>query len=161
MDKADLNHQSYATHYHPFLPFLDMSRTPHDYGQTSELLFWCIMAVASRHSISQPMMLQKLTHPVSDLLWKNLRASPYSLRTVQSLALLCTWPFPVSSSMKDPTPILIGCMVQAGTHIGLHCALNAQDFARVPTRLDASQQKEWVRTWQACNIIARRSVSWV
>jgi transcriptional regulatory protein LEU3 len=149
---------SYSTTYHPFLPILDVKRTPHEYYQISELLFWSIMSVSSRRLASQPMLLQKLARSVTDLFWKTIRTVPYSLTTVQSLALLCTWPFPISNSTADLTPMLIGCMLQAGTQIGLHCAMDAQDFARVPTRLDAFEHAEWVRSWKACKIVAQRLV---
>lgn len=147
---------SYTTCYHPFLPMLDITCSPHKYYKTSDLLFWCIMAVASRRIAAQPMLLQRLSRSVTDLLWKHLRTTPYTLAMVQSLALLCTWPFPTSSSSTDPRSIFVGCMLQAGTQIGLHRAKFAQDFARVPTRLSTSELAEWVRTWEACNVVARR-----
>lgn len=137
---------------------LDVTESPHEYHETSDLLFWCIMAVASRRIAAQPILLQKLSRSVTDLLWKHLRMAPYTLAMVQSLALLCTWPFPISSSSTDPRSIFVGCMLQAGTQIGLHCAKDAQDFARVPTRLSTSELAEWVRTWEACNVVARRCV---
>lgn len=55
--------------------------------------------------------------------------------------------------------MLVGIMLQIGTQMGLHRALDAQDFAKVPTRLDSREYTEWVRTWEACNVVARRSVS--
>uniref|UniRef100_A0A0D2Y3F6 Uncharacterized protein n=1 Tax=Fusarium oxysporum (strain Fo5176) TaxID=660025 RepID=A0A0D2Y3F6_FUSOF len=38
--------------------------------------------------------------------------------------------------------------------MGLHCAFDAQDFAKVPLKLDTSEYSEWVQTWEACNIVA-------
>lgn len=144
------------TYYHPFLPLIDTSKSPHEYYQLSELLFWSIISVSSRRVTSRPTLLPKLARNVTDLLWKTLRSIPHSLMTVQGLALLCSWPFPTNSSTADPTFMLVGTMLQIATQMGLHRALDAQDFAKVPTKLDALEHAEWVRTWDACNIVAQR-----
>lgn len=54
--------------------------------------------------------------------------------------------------------MLVGIMLQMSTQMGLHCAFDAQDFAKVPLKLDASEYSEWVQTWEACNIVAIRLV---
>lgn len=143
-------------HYHPFLPLIDSSKSPQEYYETSELLFWSIISVASRRLRSQPTLLPKLARAVTDLLWRTLRSIPYSLAVVQSLALLCTWPFPTNSSTEDPTFMLAGMMLQLGTQMGLHRALDVQDFVKTPRKLSAYEYAEWVRTWEACNIVAQR-----
>lgn len=89
-------------------------------------------------------------------MWCSIRGIPYSLSTVQALALLCTWPFPTSSSTADPTFMLAGVMLQLGVQMGIHRAYDVQDFVKVPIRLSAGEHVEWVRTWQACNIVAQR-----
>ena len=147
---------SYILHYHPCLPFLDPSTSLHEYYESSELLFWSIIAVAARRLQSHPTLLAKLARSVTDLLWKTLRSIPYSLRVVQSLVILCTWPFPTSSSTADPTYMLAGMMVQLGTQMGLHRALSAEDFVKVPLHLSVYEYSEWVKTWEACNIVAQR-----
>ncbi len=146
----------YFRHYHPYLPFLSPDLSPHDCYEQSELLFWSIISVASRHLENQPTLLTSLARAVTDLLWRTLRSIPYSLQVVQSLILLCTWPFPTSSSTADPTYMLVGIMVQTGTQMGLHRARNAQDFNKVPLKLEGSEYDEWIRTWQACGIVAQR-----
>lgn len=149
---------SYRTSYHPHMPVIDINRSPQEYYHLSELLFWTIISVASRRLSSHPTLLPKLARSVTDLMWKTLRSVSYSITTVQALALLCTWPFPTSSSTADPTFMLVGTMLQIGTQIGLHRALSAQDFSKVPIKLEALEYAEWVRTWEACNIVAQRSV---
>lgn len=147
---------SYILHYHPYLPFLDPGTTIHEYHDSSELLFWSIISVAARRLQSHPTLLQKLARSVTDLLWKTLRSIPYSLRAVQSLIILCTWPFPTSSSTADPTYMLAGMMVQLGTQMGLHRALSAEDFVKVPLHLSMYEYSEWIKTWESCNIVAQR-----
>lgn len=145
-------------HYHPFLPFLDPRTSPHDYYEASELLFWAIISAAARRYESQPTLLPRLARNVTDLLWQSLRSIPFSIRLVQSLVVLCAWPFPTSSSTADPTYLLTGTMVMLGSQMGLHQPLNAQDFTKVPLSLNSDEYCEWVKTWEACNIVAHRCV---
>ncbi|EXA32082.1 hypothetical protein FOVG_16658 [Fusarium oxysporum f. sp. pisi HDV247] len=145
----------YRTSYHSHMPVIDINRSPQEYYHLSELLFWTIISVASRRLSSHPTLLPKLARSVTDLMWKTLRSVSYSITTVQALVLLCTWPFPTSSSTADPTFMLVGTMLQIGTQIGLHRALSAQDFSKVPIKLEALEYAEWVRTWEACNIVAQ------
>ncbi|QYS99410.1 Zn(2)-C6 fungal-type domain-containing protein [Trichoderma simmonsii] len=155
VEEIDELYLIYILHYHPYLPFLDPSTSLHEYYESSELLFWSIISVAARRLQSHPTLLPKLARSVTDYLWKTLRAIPYSLRAVQSLVILCTWPFPTSSSTADPTYMLAGMMVQIGTQMGLHRALNAEDFVKVPLHLSVYEYSEWVKTWEACNIVAQ------
>ncbi|KAK1255605.1 hypothetical protein MKX07_007864 [Trichoderma sp. CBMAI-0711] len=155
VEEIDELYLIYILHYHPYLPFLDPTTSLHEYYESCELLFWSVIAVAARRLQSHPTLLAKLARSVTDLLWKNLRSIPYSLRVVQSLVIICTWPFPTSSSTADPTYMLAGMMVQMGTQMGLHRALNAEDFVKVPLHLSMYEYSEWVKTWEACNIVAQ------
>ncbi|KAM0260094.1 hypothetical protein ACHAQJ_003019 [Trichoderma viride] len=155
VEEIDELYLIYILHYHPYLPFLDPSTSLHEFYESSELLFWSIISVAARRLQSHPTLLPKLARSVTDHLWKTLRSIPYSLRVVQSLIILCTWPFPTSSSTADPTYMLAGMMVQMGTQMGLHRALNAEDFVKVPLHLSIYEYSEWIKTWESCNIVAQ------
>lgn len=52
--------------------------------------------------------------------------------------------------------MLAGLMLQIGTQMGLHRALDVADFVKVPMKLSEHEYAEWVRTWEACNIVAQR-----
>ena len=114
------------------------------------------MSVASRHLPDQPTLLKKLARDVSNLLWTTVRSVPHSLGTIQALVILCTWPFPISSSANDSTFMLVGIMLQLGTQMGLHRATAAQDFTKAPTSLGIEEYQEWQQTWEACNLVAQR-----
>ncbi|KAL4880548.1 hypothetical protein BJY04DRAFT_228209 [Aspergillus karnatakaensis] len=144
----------YFTHFHQFLPFLKPDKSPHAYYESSELLFWSIISVASHRSPKHPTLLSRLARAVTDLIWGIIRSVSYSVQSVQSLAILCTWPFPTSSSTSDPTYTLAGTMMQLAFQMGLHCASGAQDFTKIPLNLNTGEYGEWVATWQACNIVA-------
>ncbi|KAL3488432.1 hypothetical protein BJX62DRAFT_227371 [Aspergillus germanicus] len=144
---------TYFDHYHPFLPFLNTGKSPHAYYESSELLFWSIISAAA-HRSQNPTLLPRLARSVTDLVWSTLRSIPYTLQSVQSLVILCTWPFPTSSSTADPTYTLAGIMLQLALQMGLHCAPNAQDFTKIPRTLNTNEHSEWAAAWQACNIVA-------
>ncbi|CEL01980.1 hypothetical protein ASPCAL01556 [Aspergillus calidoustus] len=144
---------TFFNHYHPFLPFLNTGKSPHAYYESSELLFWSIISAAS-HRSPNPTLLPRLARNVTELVWSTVRSIPYTLQSVQSLIILCTWPFPTSSSTADPTYTLAGIMLQLAFQMGLHCAPNAQDFTKVPLTLNTDEHSEWTATWQACNIVA-------
>ncbi|KAM5385210.1 hypothetical protein ACJZ2D_001171 [Fusarium nematophilum] len=150
-----LTYASYFAQYHPFLPLIDPTQSPHRYHEVSELLFWTIIAVSSRRLRARPTLFPSLARSVTDLLWKTVRSIPYSLAAVQALAIICTWTFPTSSSTADSTFMLAGLMLQLGTQMGLHRALNVQDFVRVPLKLSEAEFKEWSSTWKTCNIVAQ------
>lgn len=133
-------------HYHPFLPFLDPSTSPHDYYESSQLLFWAIVSTASRRLESQPTLLPRLARSVTDLVWQTIRSIPHSYHVVQSLIILCAWPFPTSSSTADPTYTLAGTMVLLGSQMGLHQPLDAQDFTKVSLNLEEDEYSRWVKT---------------
>ncbi|KAH6964749.1 hypothetical protein EDB82DRAFT_510940 [Fusarium venenatum] len=154
IEEIDELFNMYIKYNHPYLPLIDEKKSPHEYYERSDLLFWVIMAVAARRQKSQPTLLPRLARNVTDLLWKTLRSMSYSISTIRALCLLCTWPFPTSSSTSDPTFMLVGTMLQMSTQMGLHCAFGAQDFAKVPLKLDVSEHSEWAQTWEACNIVA-------
>jgi transcriptional regulatory protein LEU3 len=142
--------------YHKTLPILDPGVPAQQYAELSPLLFWTIMAVASRRSQSATMLLSKLSQPVTDLLWTAIRSVPHSLALVQSILLLCAWPFPTSSSATDPSYVLVHTAVAASIQIGLHRPQHPQDFAKYKVRLTEKEVALRAAVWTACNVIAER-----
>ena len=149
---------SYFSHYHPFLPFLDPGIPPHRYYDTSALLFWSIISVASRRMQSNPTLLTRLARTVTDVLWRSLQAIPHTLGVIQSLILLCAWPFPTSSSTTDPTYMLTGMIMQLSIQMGLHRPRNPEDFTKFRIKLTPQDITDRRRTWIASNIVAQRYV---
>lgn len=146
----------FFTFYHPFLPFLDEEKPPNDYYATSPLLFWTIMSVGARRYKTDATLLNSLAGPVSRLVWSTLADVPQSYHVVKALCLLCTWPFPTSSTSTDPTFMLCGMMMQVAMQIGLHRPSHAQDFSKFRVELREEELKDRVRTWTVCNNVAQR-----
>ena len=145
---------SFFTFYHPFVPFLDPARTPDEYYQSSPLLFWVIVSVATRRY--DPSLLASLAGPLSELLWKTLAEVPQNYIVVKALCILCTWPLPISSTSSDPTFMLAGLMMQIAMQIGLHRPSHAQDFSKFKVELREEELRDRVRTWATCNAVTQR-----
>jgi len=145
----------FFTFYHPFLPFLNTHQTPDQYYQQYPLLYWAIIAVASRRFSRDSTLLTKLSGPLTKLLWTTVGEVPQSYYAVKALCLLCTWPLPTSTSSSDPTHILCGVMMKTATGIGLHRPNHINDFSRVPVELNKDGLHDRIKTWAVCNIVAQ------
>lgn len=148
----------YFQHYHKFLPFLNPLKPPDYYYRCSHLLFWAIIAVASRRYNEDLSLLTSLSRSVPRLLWSVLQPVPHSYHDVKALCLLCTWPFPLSSSSRDPTLMLSGTMINLCLHFGLHRPNHAQDFSKFKVALPFEDLQDRMATWNACKIVAQRFV---
>ncbi|CAG8314972.1 unnamed protein product [Penicillium salamii] len=146
----------FFTYYHPFLPFLDPKQSPEDYYNASSLLFWTIISVGARRYQGDSTLLNSLAGPVSRLVWSTLADIPQSYHVVKALALMCSWPFPTSSTSTDPTFMLCGMMVQVAMQLGLHRPSHTQDFSKFRVELIEEELRDKVRTWAICNIVAQR-----
>ncbi|KAI0882153.1 uncharacterized protein GGS22DRAFT_181187 [Annulohypoxylon maeteangense] len=148
--------QEFFSCYHPFLPFLNEHQSPDLYYQQHALLFWTIIAIASRRYTPKPSILHELSSgPLNRLLWGTVGDVPNSYFVVKALCLLCTWPLPTSTTTADPTHILCGVMMKAATGIGLHRPNHTQDFSRVSVELNKDQLHDRVTTWAVCNIVSQ------
>jgi hypothetical protein len=147
---------SFFNHYHQFLPFLDPLKSPNQYFHLSRLLFWTIISVASRRYASDLTLLAALSVSVPRLLWLVLQSVPQNYHDIKALCLLCTWPFPMSSSSVDPTFMLSGTMMSLAMQVGLHRPSQAQDFSKFTAKTPPEEVQDRVATWYACKIVAQR-----
>ncbi|KAK4174280.1 hypothetical protein QBC36DRAFT_313094 [Triangularia setosa] len=145
----------FFNYYHPFLPFLNPNQTPDQYYQQHPLLYWSIVAVASRRFLPDPTILTKLSGPLTRYLWTTIGEVPQSYYVVKALCLLCTWPLPTSTTSSDPTHILCGVLMKIATGIGLHRPNHINDFSRVAVELNNEGLHDRIKTWAVCNIVAQ------
>ena len=150
------NCHSFFTLYHPYLPLLDADKPSDYYYDACPLLFWTIVAVASRRYTYIPNLISSVAGPLSRLLWATIADLPQSYHVVKALCILCTWPLPISSTSADPTFMLSGLMMQISMQIGLHRPSHAQDFSKFQVELRDEELKDRVKTWAACNVVAQR-----
>lgn len=148
----------FFTSYHPFLPFLDPKQTPDEYLSKSSLLFWTIAGVAARRYERDVSLLRKLSSCVTKLAWEVISTRGNQLTTIQSLLLLCTWPFPTCSLLLESTPVWGDIALSMATQLGLYQPDQPGYFSRLNCISTIPLQTEKVRTWLACTIVAHKSV---
>ena len=146
----------FFTYYHPFVPLLDPQKTVEDYYDISKLLFWVIISVAARRYGPNRNLLSSIAKPLSELLWHCIAEVPQNHNIVKALCLLCTWPFPVSSTSLDPTFMLCGLAMGISMQLGLHRPSHTQDFSKIKIELREEELRDRVRTWAAANCVAQR-----
>ncbi|ERF76850.1 hypothetical protein EPUS_07640 [Endocarpon pusillum Z07020] len=129
---------------------------PEGYFEYCPALFWAIASVGARRYQVEPTLLNRLSGPITRLVWSALADMKQMYGVVKALCLLCTWPFPTSSTSSDPTFIFCGVMMQIAMQIGLHRPSHAQDFSKFRMELHEDELKDRVRTWAICNIVAQR-----
>ncbi|KAK6355573.1 hypothetical protein TWF696_004673 [Orbilia brochopaga] len=145
-------------HYHPFLPMLDPSTSPSTYYNSSQLLFWVVISIASRrYPNSEPNLLIRLSRAVSRLVWSTLATVPHNKYVVKALILLSTWPFPTSSTLTDPTYMLSGLAVSVAIQMGLHRPGFGKDYTKFASKakVDSNEVSDRTTTWACCNISAQ------
>ncbi|TVY65581.1 Regulatory protein LEU3 [Lachnellula suecica] len=147
-------------HYHPSLPFLDPSKSPDDYYDSGESIFWTIISIASRRYQDDFMLFIVLSEWVPKLVWSLITTPVYNLALVQSIILISIWPFPTDSTYKDTLITLSSIALSAAMQIGLHRPMNTSDFQRrltqwKKTSIDEKECKERTATWAAANIVSQ------
>lgn len=147
---------TFFNRYHPYLPLLSPEQSPQDFFDQSPLLYWTIIAVASRrYSIRQGLLIE-LKQPLTDLQWDTIRGVPQNYHFVKALCLLCTWPLPTNSTSLDPSVNNCGLMVASAMQFGLHRPSHAQDFSRTKVDLGEEDIKDRMNTWVAVNVTAQK-----
>ena len=142
--------------YHPFVPVLDPSVTPNGCYNRCPLLFWVVIYTASRRYSEVPGLPTAMISSLKSLLWETVANPPHNWYIVQSIALLCMWPFPTSSLSTDTTPMLISIAQTIAMQLGLHQPDAIQDFSRIKRTLNKAEISEVVRTWSVCYIASQR-----
>ena len=111
--------------------------------------------MASRRWTEEPGLFVSLTAPVKRLLWDTIANPPHTWHVVQSILLVCLWPFPTSSLSSDITSILVSTAQTIAVRMGLHRPEAIQDFSRTKRRLNVEETAEVARTWATCYITAQ------
>lgn len=154
-----LNGHSFFENYHPHLSILNPSTTPEEYFNRSALLFWTIVYVASRRDLNEPHLFISLIPCVKKLLWETISNPPHTLELVQSIVLICMWPFPTSSLTTDSTITLATLAHSIALQLGFHRPDVISDFSRTHRRLSQAENSDCLKTWSACYIALHRYLS--
>ncbi|CAG9945172.1 unnamed protein product [Clonostachys rosea f. rosea IK726] len=149
-DEVESYFEIFHTSYHPIFPILSSSVSPDSIYDSSPLLFWTIIVTAARHDAADFSLLLSLLPAVRKLLWSTIPATPHTLPSLQAMAILCLWGFPVSTMPEDTTFILSGILQSAALHVGLHRPDILELYSRTRSTLGRPELLQAVRCW--CSI---------
>jgi hypothetical protein len=136
---------SFEENYYRHCPILDTNMSIATLHQTSPILFWTIIMIASRWHPSLYYLCNSLLDPYLSLLGKTLVEPIYSIEPIQAIALRCFWPLSVPRQVDDPSWNYCGFMTSAAMRMGLN---------RVTWDTQGSSPKGVInikrKTWMAC-----------
>ncbi|RMJ13128.1 hypothetical protein BHE90_004941 [Fusarium euwallaceae] len=143
----------YFTSYHHLFPILpDPSVFVLNYQRCSRLLFWVLIAIASKSMAKYNQLHLQLEPHVRTLATSIEQATDHPLGTVQALLLLCWWPFPFKALRDDPSWMYAGSVVHIALRSGLHRPYHFSDFV-YGDRLDATGVLTFGKAWIGCFIV--------
>lgn len=141
---------NFARHQYQHVPIVDIRRHFAEIHLNTPFLFWTIVAVAIRASSSTLDLLDVLEAPYNDYLGRVVVKSPLSLSSIQSLLLLCSWPFPVRTQRQDPSWNLCNIALSATIHQNLpRKILKKKGWPN-------EEEQLCCRTWLACFYVSSR-----
>ncbi|KAL2831543.1 fungal-specific transcription factor domain-containing protein [Aspergillus cavernicola] len=144
--------EEYYSHLHPKFPLLLDPATIIDSYEKAPLLFWSVLAIASKgsgkHASDYPRLQILSRQLAADILLLGTR----SIYLVQALLLLCVWSFPLEDMNKELLSMYCAVAISMARSLGLHrpqypfplFAAKASEIGTLETR---------TATWLSCFIV--------
>jgi len=156
-------HFSFFQNFHPFFAILDPCKSPEDYYENSQLLFWTIIGIAARRYGKDANLLTTLSRVVPKHAWETISDPLPVLHDIQALLILCMWPFPTTHLWSSHQHLTFGNFcTNSAMQMGLHRPEHASDFTKKKAQINlifpvdtAIERQVRQRTWAACNIVAQ------
>ena len=147
--------QSFYAHFHPQLPFLGSPRVLLLDCLACPLLFWAIIAVATRASPTLCGLRPQLVWPIRRLASESV-LQPRSTQVVQALLLLSIWPMPYAALIDDPSWTFSGIATQKALQLGMY-----RPFSTLlqQARGDEEVAQRIQRTWITCVLVSQTYAS--
>ncbi|CCD26936.1 uncharacterized protein NDAI_0J00440 [Naumovozyma dairenensis CBS 421] len=158
--------QEYATHYHQFLPVVDLTKGAERIYTLSPCLFWVILLTALRRKFGASELMSRLSILVKSIL-AEITISPIirytptdkdepilniaSVYSVQAFLLYTFWPPLASSLSADTSWNTIGTAMFQALRVGLNSAEYSTEYVSANSELIHEQ----IRTWICCNIVSQ------
>ncbi|VZH96890.1 unnamed protein product [Fusarium fujikuroi] len=111
--------EKYLQYYHPYLPIL-RKKDPDECFEASTTLFWTVISTACRRYAKDEQLVTVLLDSLNRDVWGLLQAITLDLESIQTLLIICTWPFPTIRFVTDPSPNFISSALNACMLLGLH-----------------------------------------
>ena len=141
--------QLFFSKYADILPILDPSKTPNQYYNESEFLFWTVIGTASRKYAPNTALLRTTRTKVVNLALSSANSNT-SKKTIEALLILLTWPFPRNQRALDHTFMLDGLMFQLAVQGGLHAFDSPQEYSRDELRISQHEIDRQAQLWAHC-----------
>ncbi|KAJ8102349.1 hypothetical protein POJ06DRAFT_82055 [Lipomyces tetrasporus] len=142
----------YYRYYHPRFQFLPPKERVLQECGSCRLLFWAVVAVASRSVQGCTEFRKSLIWPIRRLAMESVIRETPSLSLVQAYLLLCVWPMPFGAVTDDPSWTYCGIATHKAQHLGLHRPDHLNEFVQ-GAAFDHELLVSMRNTWLACFIV--------
>ncbi|KAK9492096.1 hypothetical protein V1508DRAFT_173503 [Lipomyces doorenjongii] len=142
----------YYRYYHPRFQFLPPKERVLQECGSCRLLFWAVVAVASRSVQGCTEFRKSLIWPIRRLATESVIRETPSLSLVQAYLLLCVWPMPFGAVTDDPSWTYCGIATHKAQHLGLHRPDHLNEFVQ-GAAFDHELLVSMRNTWLACFIV--------
>ncbi|KAL2849605.1 fungal-specific transcription factor domain-containing protein [Aspergillus pseudoustus] len=144
--------EEYFSHVHPRFPLLLEPATTLDCYEKAPLLFWSVLAIASKDSDKYASDYPRLQILVRQLVADILLLGTRSIYLVQALLLLCVWSFPHEDMNKEPFSMYCSVAISMARSLGLHRPQHPfLLFAAKSSEIGTTETR--TATWLACFIV--------
>lgn len=148
--------EKYLQCYHPYLPIL-RKKDPDECFEASTTLFWTVISTACRRYAKDEQLVTLLLDSLNRDVWGLLQAITLDLESIQTLLIICTWPFPTIRFITDPSPNFISSALNACMLLGLHTGRGSHPSFLIGGRQHMTcTDYEASITWVFCSILAQR-----
>lgn len=98
---------------------------------------------------TDPTLLEALAPEVMNLGLTSFQARRNQIDDIKGLLILCTWPCPSTSLLRDNTVALSGLLLSLSMQAGLHVPRNSSRFSllKAPEVEDLNRQQELTSLW--------------
>ncbi|TDZ71767.1 Citrinin biosynthesis transcriptional activator ctnR [Colletotrichum trifolii] len=158
-EDIDIYFDRYFEYFHHYFPIV-RSQDPDKLYRLSPVLFWAIIAVASRRYAKDSTLFSFLIENLPKEVWSAVANPPLSISTINALLLLCTWPLPSLRFLTDPSSSYVAIAQNAALALGFHTGRGTHpEFCIGPNRQTDITDEEACFTWMGYNIQAQRVAS--
>jgi transcriptional regulatory protein LEU3 len=148
----------FFSNYSSYLPIFTSRLAPDECYKSSLTLFWAIIVVGSRRLKLDPTLLGTLAPEVLNLALTSFQSRRNRTDDIRGLLILCTWPCPSTSLLRDNTVALSSLLFSLSMQAGLHVPPASSRFALLkgPETENLSRQVELASLWVHVVIACQR-----
>ncbi|QGI67059.1 hypothetical protein CEK26_011014 [Fusarium fujikuroi] len=133
------------------------AKDPDECFEASTTLFWTVISTACRRYAKDEQLVTVLLDSLNRDVWGLLQAITLDLESIQTLLIICTWPFPTIRFVTDPSPNFISSALNACMLLGLHTGRGSHPSFLIGGRQHMTcTDYEASITWVFCSILAQR-----